>query len=325
MHANRLKQILNIENLTVSYRKEGKELEAIRNVSIDFPKGKITGLVGESGCGKTTLGRSIMRILPFGGRIVRGAIKFDGVNLMEKSEGEMRKVRGNRISMIFQDPSTALNPLYRIGHLLSESLELHKGVNRDEALRRGAQILRELVIPDPEETLRRYPFELSGGMKQRAMIAIAICTEPDLLIADEPTSNLDVTVEAQLLKLLHDLNLDFGASIIFISHNLAVIGEICDFVAVMYAGDIVEFGGVETVLRSPAHPYTQQLMKAAPQIKATKVLPKPIRGRLPDLASLPPGCKFHPRCDSCSDLCCKNDPPLKRLSNTHSVKCFSVE
>lgn len=311
-------QVVKVEDLRVSYR----EGEALRRVTLDVPSEKITGIVGESGCGKSTLARSIIRLLPVGGRIVGGSIYFRDVDLLKLNEKKMRRLRGAEISMVFQDPSSSLNPLYRCGDLISETLECHGDITREEGKKRAVEILSELLIGDPERVLESYPFELSGGMKQRVMIAIAVCTEPSLLIADEPTSNLDVTVQAQILKIFHNLNRNLGTSIIFISHDLAVVSQISDFVAVAYAGEIVEFGDQKTVLLTPQHFYTKALIKTVPKIGKAKLIPNPIRGRLPGLGTTPQGCAFHPRCPNATSECRMNSPTLRKISPTHFVKCF---
>ncbi|MHA1595910.1 MAG: ABC transporter ATP-binding protein [Candidatus Baldrarchaeia archaeon] len=312
--------LLKIEGLKVEYYTRAGVVKAVDDVNLLIRRGETVGLVGESGCGKTTVGLSIMRLLPPNGRIVRGKIIFDGENLLEKSEEEMRRIRGRRISMIFQDPMTSLNPLMRIRDHLIETVMTHENVSRDEALKRAEQIVEMLGIE--KERIHDYPHQFSGGMRQRIMIALALILNPDLVIADEPTTALDVIVQAQILELLKDLKKKFNMSMILITHDLSIVSELTDRVAVMYAGKLVEFADTIKIFEEPFHPYTEGLLASIPRIDVKQQKLQSIPGMPPDLINPPPGCRFHPRCPYAMDICKEQDPPMVEIEKGRFVKCF---
>jgi peptide/nickel transport system ATP-binding protein/oligopeptide transport system ATP-binding protein len=283
------------------------------------------GLVGESGCGKSVTALSIMRLIPSPpGKIVGGEICLDGKNLLELDEREMRKIRGKKISMIFQEPMTSLDPVFTIGYEIMESIQLHQGLEKEKAREKAIEALRVVGIPDPERRVDEYPHELSGGMRQRAMIAMALSCNPALLIADEPTTALDVTIQAQILRLIDELKEKFGASVMLITHDLGVIAEMCDNVAVMYAGYIVEYADVDTLFSNPLHPYTKGLNKSIPRLDAKTERLDVIRGLVPNLLDVPSGCPFHPRCDFCSKRCIEEVPKLIEVEDGHLVRCHLI-
>lgn len=299
---------------------------AVDGIDLAIRQGETVSIVGESGCGKSVTALSILRLVPDPpGRIVAGEIDFKGKNLLTSEMAEMRKVRGNQISMIFQEPMTSLNPLFTVGFQISEILRLHKGLSKHEALDRSVEALKLVGIPSPEKRVHDYPHRLSGGMRQRAMIAMAIACEPSLIIADEPTTALDVTIQAQILDLMRGLKEKTGASVLLITHNLGVVADAAEKVVVMYAGKIVEQADVEEIFENPRHPYTAALMKAIPHSdeesrgkKELYVIP----GIVPSPARLPPGCKFHNRCASAFDKCAKEEPPLIQVASGHLARCW---
>jgi oligopeptide/dipeptide ABC transporter ATP-binding protein len=320
--------LVEIENLKTYFETEQGTVKAVDDVSMKIDQGTTLGVVGESGCGKSVTSLSIMQLVPPPyGKIVGGRIGYhrrDGavtdILSLPRYSPAMRRIRGNEIAMIFQEPMTSLNPVYTIGSQIAEAVILHQRKDRSEAYGRAEEMLGLVGIPNPAGSVRNYPHQLSGGMRQRAMIAMALSCTPSFLIADEPTTALDVTIEAQILRLLKDLQERFGMAVMIISHDLGVIGEMADRVVVMYTGRIVESGSVDAIFDSPAHPYTKGLMKSRPQIGEKGRL-HPIRGTVPDLHSLPTGCTFAPRCDYAMDIC-RKDPPQFIVGEDHEAKCW---
>jgi oligopeptide/dipeptide ABC transporter ATP-binding protein len=312
--------VLEVDNLSVSYTTEGGELKALRRVSLDVPRGEIVGIVGESGCGKSTLISAIIGLLAPNAVLASGAIRFGGENLLGISDEKMRALRGNEIAMVFQDPMTSLNPVLTIGRQMRD-VQYRLRDTRAEKDARSVRMLQRVGIPDPESRLHDHPHQLSGGMKQRVAIAMALMMKPSLLIADEPTTALDATLEVQIIHQLERLQEDIGCSILFISHHLGVIAELCDRVAVMYAGEVVESGSVREIFHAPQHPYTRMLLACDPGAisERTRVLPI-IRGFLPDLVNLPGGCVFRDRCDSAINACSER-PAMQECSADRRVAC----
>ena len=301
--------VLEVNDLTVTFKTKYGSAAAVSGVSFKLAKGEKLGLVGESGSGKSVTSKSILRLLPSPPAQLRGSIKLDGEELLTKSEQEMCHCRGNRISMIFQEPMVSLNPLYTIGNQLGEVVRLHKKVSRAEADKQVIEMLRTVGIPSPETRLKQYPFELSGGMRQRAMIAMALLCDPEVLIADEPTTALDVTIQAQILDLLKALNRKMGTSIILITHDLGVIASMVDTVAVMYCGRIVEKASVRQLFHDPLHPYTRGLLNSIPKVGRTEGDLQTIEGAVPSIYNLPAGCVFSNRCGECGRICQEKEPP----------------
>jgi oligopeptide/dipeptide ABC transporter ATP-binding protein len=320
--------ILEINNLTTSFKTEAGVINAVDDVSFHLKKGKTLGLVGESGCGKSVTALSIMRLLPKPmGNIERGSIIFGGKDVIKLKPNEMHKIRGKRISMIFQEPMTALNPIQRIGKQLDEMYLLHNTDVKKEAMKeKSIEMLKKVGLPDAEKRYNEYPHQLSGGMRQRAMIAMALSCEPEILIADEPTTALDVTIQAQILDLINTLQKTTGMSIIFITHDLGVIAEVCDDVVVMYAGKIAETAPIEELYSNPRHPYTLGLLSSIPRLEnKRKVKLKTIEGMVPSLYELPTGCRFQNRCSFVMDICKEKSPVLSRVGDNHYVSCYYVE
>jgi oligopeptide/dipeptide ABC transporter ATP-binding protein len=315
--------VLNLEDLSVSYQTEQGRLLALRHVSLSVPEGKIIGIVGESGCGKSTLISSIMRLLAPNARVESGSIAFKGSDLLNLPRDDMRLLRGNEISMVFQDPMTSLNPVLTIGRQMSD-VQHRSRSGRAEKTKRSLMMLERVGIPDPASQLKRYPHHLSGGMRQRVAIAMALMTEPSLLIADEPTTALDATLEVQIIHRLQDLQRDFGCSILFVSHHLGVIAELCDSVVVMYAGEVCESGATRDVFGNPRHPYTQKLLECDPARiqQPTRHLPV-IEGSLPNLVDLPPGCIFRARCAQSVARCETERPQLS--GGKHRTACHLTD
>ena len=317
--------LLEIRNLTVHFPASQGTVAAVRDVSLSLKQGEVLGLVGESGSGKSVTSLAVMRLLPPQAAL-KGEIRFGnngtGQNLLSLSPEQMRAMRGSKISMIFQEPMTALNPVMRVGEQIAEAVRVHQNVSRREAWDRSVDALNEVAIPDPARRARDYPHQLSGGMRQRVMIAMAIINRPELLIADEPTTALDVTIQAQILELLAGLREKFGLTMLFISHDLAVVSGIAQNVAVMYAGTLVEFGSRNDIFRSPGHPYTRGLLAAAPSLTTDRRRPlRTIDGSVPALNSMPAGCLFEPRCEFRVPDCAQMEPALQQISPGHWVRC----
>ncbi len=317
-----LEPILQIKGLQTSFFTEAGEVKAVDGVTVDVPKGGTLGVVGESGCGKSVMALSILRLLDQPGKIVGGEIIFNNEDLLKKSEKEMREIRGNSISMIFQEPMTSLNPVYTIGEQISESYKVHQNMGKKEAFIRSLEMLKLVGIASPEKRLHQYPYELSGGMRQRAMIAMALACRPALLIADEPTTALDVTIQAQILDLIKELQEKLGMSVITITHDLGVVAETCCQVAVMYCGSIVEQANTEELFENPRHPYTAGLFNSLPRHDLEKEELEAIDGSVPSLTNMPPGCRFSPRCPYAEEICSQQYPELKPLGSGRLVRCW---
>jgi len=315
-------EILQIRDLEVRYYTDEGVVRAVDKVNLNVMEGEVLALVGESGCGKSTLAYSIPRLLRPPGRIVGGSIVFRGQDLLKLPEAEMRKVRGKHISMIFQDPTAALNPVFTVGHQVWEAVRLHRRLEEKRSWEEVIGLLGKVGIPSPELRYRDYPHMLSGGQRQRVMLAIALSSRPDLLIADEPTTNLDVTIQAQVLHLIKDLKEEFGMTVLLITHDMGIVAMMADRVAVMYAGKVVEVAGVEGIFENPLHPYTSALQKAVPLPHADVERLEPIPGEPPNLVNPPPGCRFHPRCGYVMDVCRREEPPVVDVDDGHSVKCW---
>ncbi|MCM3587371.1 ABC transporter ATP-binding protein [Mesobacillus maritimus] len=318
-----MEKLLEIKNLQVSFKTYGGEVQAVRGISFHVKPGEIIAIVGESGCGKSVTAKTIMKLLPPQAMIQNGEILLNGVNLVNKKEKEMQKIRGNEIGMIFQDPMTSLNPTTKVGYQIAEGLMNHKNISKQEALNQAIKMLETVGIPLPEKRINQYPHEFSGGMRQRVMIAIALACQPKLLIADEPTTALDVTIQAQILKLMKQLQEQTDTSIILITHDLGVVAELCDRVVVMYAGQVVETGSVNEIFTNPSHPYTQSLLNSMPRLdmdRREKL--KPIIGTPPDLLDPPKGCSFFPRCERAMRVCKDHSPTLDFVQGAQHSACW---
>jgi peptide/nickel transport system ATP-binding protein/oligopeptide transport system ATP-binding protein len=315
-------ELLTIEGLRTTFRTPNGEIAAVDGVDLSVARGKTLGIVGESGCGKSILSLSVMRLVPPPGRIAAGRISFDGRNLLDLPPAEMRSLRGNRIAMIFQEPMTSLNPVFTVGDQITEAMRAHDRQASSSALRdRAIAALGRVRIPAPERRFEEYPHQMSGGMRQRVMIAMALACAPDLLIADEPTTALDVTVQAQILDLLRDLQRETGMAIILITHDLGIVAEMADEVAVMYAGRVVERAPGAAIFDDPQHPYTLGLLGSIPKIEETRDRLLAIEGAVPPPFALPSGCRFHPRCVFADARCTAQDPPLRVINEAHRVAC----
>lgn len=315
---------LKVENLVVRYDTEDAKVHAVNDISFEVYKGTTMGLVGETGAGKTTTALSIMRLIPNPpGKMISGSIFFAGQNIMEYSEKEMDKVRGNTISMIFQDPMTSLNPVLTVGEQITEVIMIHQHLGKDEARKKTREMLELVGIPGSREN--EYPHQFSGGMKQRVVIAIALACNPQILIADEPTTALDVTIQAQVLEMMRGLKKQFNTAMILITHDLGVVADICDTVAIMYAGRIIEYGTLEDIFDNFKHPYTEGLFGSLPNLQKRHEKLRPIKGLMPDPSNLPEGCYFYPRCKYASKACQKIRPKRTYLSDTHYVECLAYE
>ncbi|MBM7693130.1 oligopeptide/dipeptide ABC transporter ATP-binding protein [Peribacillus deserti] len=316
--------ILDIENLVTKFKTANGEVSAVRGISFSLKKGETLCIVGESGCGKSITALSIMGLLAGNARS-EGSINFNGKNLLNVKHEEMRKIRGNEISMIFQEPMTALNPTFTVGFQLCEPLMIHNKLSKKAAFQKGIELLKQVGIPLPEKRMKQYPHELSGGMRQRVMIAIALACNPSLLIADEPTTALDVTIQAQILDLLNDLKDEFQTSLIMITHDMGVVAEVADRVIVMYAGEIIEEGTAEAIFNTPQHPYTKGLLSSVPNVDDPYFKLNPIPGTLPNLNEQISGCRFHPRCPHAMEKCIQHSPYRTKRTENHAVRCWLQE
>ena len=320
---NNAENIIEVKNLEVAYLTEAGDIHAVNNVSFSIPRGTTFGLVGETGAGKTTTALSMLRLIQEPGEIQNGEILFKGGNLFDISEKEMQLIRGAEISMIFQDPMTALNPVHTIGAQIAEVIRLHQDCSKGEAMERATQMLEKVGIP--ADRVGDYPHQLSGGMKQRVVIAIALACNPELLIADEPTTALDVTVQAQVLEMIGGLKEEYNTAMLLITHDLGIVAETCDTVGIMYAGEIVEMGSLEQIFDHTAHPYTKGLFASIPKLDEDVARLSPIAGLMPDPANLPEGCKFHPRCPYASAACKAQPPELRDMGEGHLVRCHLAQ
>ena len=317
-----MQELLKIEDLRTHFFTHDGTVKAVDGVSLQINRGETLGIVGESGCGKSVTALSIMRLnADPPGKIVGGKVLFEGKNLLDLDDRKMRDVRGKKISMIFQEPMTSLDPVFTIGQEIIETLQIHQNLGKKEARQRTIEVLSTVGIPDADKRVDNYPHELSGGMRQRAMIAMALACNPVLLIADEPTTALDVTIQAQILQLINDLKTEFNTSVLLITHDLGVIAEMSEYVAVMYAGYIVEYADVHTLFEDPLHPYTKGLYKSIPRLDVETKRLDTITGMVPNLIDLPPGCPYQNRCEFCFDTCLKEMPALLSVSDQHLVKC----
>lgn len=315
-------KLLSVRNLKTHFFTDDGVIPAVDGISFDLDRGGTIGIVGESGCGKSVTSLSIMGLIPQPpGKIMDGEIIFEGQDLLKLSEEEMRHVRGNEISMIFQEPMTSLNPVFTVGNQISEAIMLHQGLDKAAAREKSIEMLRLVGIPSPEQRVDDYPHQMSGGMRQRVMIAMALSCNPSLLIADEPTTALDVTIQAQILELMRRLQEEYKMSIMMITHNLGVVSRMCDEVAVMYLGKIVEHAKVRTLFHNPAHPYTQGLLNSIPKLGGRRSRLVPIKGVVPDPRAIPEGCSFRERCPVAMDKCAQ-EPPVINIEENHSVRCW---
>lgn len=319
-------KLLEIKDEKLSFFTPAGEVKALNGVSFSMNEGEVLGIVGESGSGKSVTAYSIMGLTAYPGKLIGGTIYFNGHQIEKMSEKEMRKIRGNEVSIIFQDPMTSLNPVYTIGNQITEVIRLHTGKSKKEAYDRAKELIELVGINEPTKRLKQYPHELSGGMRQRVMIAIALACEPKLLIADEPTTALDVTIQAQILELMQELRQKLGMSIIMITHDLGVVASMCERIAVMYAGHIVEYGTADEIFYEPKHEYTKGLIKSIPKLNVQETERLiPIEGQPVDLLNPPAGCPFAPRCANCMKICLREMPPKTELSDTHYSQCWLLQ
>ena len=319
-------KLLEIKDERLSFFTPAGEVKALNGVSFSMEEGEVLGIVGESGSGKSVTAYSIMGLTAYPGKLVGGTVRFNGHEIEKMTEKEFRKIRGNEVSIIFQDPMTSLNPVYTIGNQIVEVILLHTNKTKKEAYERAKELLELVGINEPSKRLKQYPHELSGGMRQRVMIAIALACEPKLLIADEPTTALDVTIQAQILELMQELRKKLGMSIIMITHDLGVVASMCEKIAVMYAGHIVEYGTADEIFYNPSHEYTKGLIKSIPKLNAEKIEKLvPIEGQPVDLLNPPAGCPFAPRCSECMKICLNKMPPKTELSDTHYSYCWLLQ
>ena len=319
--------LLELDNLSTHYvsAKGRRVVRAVQDISLSIRAGETLGIVGESGSGKSTLALTILRVLPPAARIVAGRMMFEGEDLVQKSDAEMREIRGKRIAMLVQDPMASLNPLFTIGNQVAEPIIVHEGESRPTAWQRAVKLLKAVRIPSPDARVKQYPHEMSGGMRQRIVGAIGISCEPRLLIADEPTTSLDLTIQAQYLNLLRDLQREHGLALIFITHNLGIVAKMCDALAVMYAGRVVEYGPVSRIFNDPVHPYTRALLNSIPRMSEDDQRLTAIEGQPPDLSALPPGCSFAPRCSNAMARCRSEEPPVFVPEEGRVARCWLAE
>ena len=318
--------LVNIENERLSFFTPAGEVKALNDVSLHLREGEVLGIVGESGSGKSVTAYSLMGLTAYPGRLIGGSLQFNGHQIEKMSEKQMRKIRGNEISIIFQDPMTSLNPVYTIGNQITEVVMLHTKKNQQQANERARELLTLVGINEPDKRLKQYPHELSGGMRQRVMIAIALACEPKLLIADEPTTALDVTIQAQILELMMELKEKLGMAIIMITHDLGVVANMCDRIAVMYAGKVVEYGNTDDIFYNPSHEYTKGLIRSIPKLtekEHNKLVP--IEGSPVDMLNPPAGCPFAPRCRACMKICLREMPPYTDISDIHYSACWLLQ
>lgn len=319
-------KLLEIKDEKLSFFTPAGEVKALNGVSFSMDEGEVLGIVGESGSGKSVTAYSIMGLTAYPGKLIGGTIRFNGHEIEKMTDKDFRKIRGNEVSIIFQDPMTSLNPVYTIGNQITEVIRLHTDKDKKQAYERAKELLELVGINEPTKRLKQYPHELSGGMRQRVMIAIALACEPKLLIADEPTTALDVTIQAQILDLMQDLRKKLGMSIIMITHDLGVVASMCEKIAVMYAGHIVEYGTADEIFYEPKHEYTKGLIKSIPKLNVeSKERLVPIEGQPVDLLNPPAGCPFAPRCSKCMKICLKQMPPKTDLSDTHYSHCWLLQ
>jgi oligopeptide transport system ATP-binding protein len=324
MTSTQNEKILEVKDLRTYFYVEEGVVKAVDGLSYYVRKGECVGLVGESACGKSVSSMSVLRLIPYPPGIIEGGeILFKGEDLLQATEARMREVRGNKIAMIFQEPTTSLNPVLTIGRQITESIQLHKGLKKKEAQKEAIRLLDLVGIPDASQRIKNYPHQFSGGMQQRIMIAMGLTCDPELLIADEPTTSLDVTVQAQILEVLAKIRDTFGTGVLIITHNLGVVARYVDRVNVMYAGNLVESGPTEEIYANPKHPYTIGLLASVPRLDSEKkMVPKVIKGLPPNLGNLPPGCTFAPRCDYVMERCLQEKPPLEEVGEEHVRACF---
>ena len=322
---NNRENLLEVRDLAISFYNKSGEIQAVRGISYTLDRGEVLGIVGESGSGKSVCSHGILRLTPDTGRVKSGEILFEGEDILKMGGQQLRELRGNRIAMIFQDPMTSLDPLFTVEYQLNESLKKHTNLNREERSKRIIELLTLVGINQPERRAKQYPYEFSGGMRQRVMIAMALSCDPQLLIADEPTTALDVTIQAQIIDLLKELKDRLGMAIIFITHDLGVVSDICDRIIVMYAGRIVEKGDKRQIFYRQQHPYTRGLLESVPNVESEEnERLKPIRGNPPDMSCLRPGCAFAPRCDCAMQICVREEPPLVEVEEGHMCACWKV-
>lgn len=317
--------LLEVKDLVIDFQIEKNTVTAVHGISFSVKKGETLCIVGESGCGKSITSLSVMDLLPSNGSVSRGSIVLNGEDLTKKTEEQMRNMRGNELSMIFQEPMTALNPVYTIGFQLREPFMIHKNLSKKKADDAAVSMLEKVGMPNPREVLRKYPHELSGGMRQRVMIAMALACQPNLLIADEPTTALDVTIQAQILDLIEELKEEMDMGVIFVTHDMGVVAEIADRVMVMYSGEVVEVGTVEEVFNDPQHPYTKGLLASVPNVDDAEHELHSIPGTLPNIQTNIQGCRFHERCAFATEKCIEQAPPLFEVSKSHQSKCWLQE
>ncbi len=313
-------RVLELKDYSIDLYRDRKPINIIDRMNFSIYKGEMVGIVGESGCGKSITAQSVMGLI-HGKKTTKGQILFQGEDILQKTEKEMRKIRGNKISMIFQEPMTSLNPTLTVGNQLMEVFQTHRRISRKEAFDKALEALKLVNIAEPEKRIRAYPHELSGGMRQRIMIAMALASRPELMIADEPTTALDVTIQAQILHLMKELQDELGTSIMLITHDLGVVAEVCSRAIILYCGRVVEETPVKLLFQDPLHPYTRGLIKSLPELGVRKELYM-IQGNVPNTGNYPNGCPFHPRCEFCTEKCCSVEPPEKVLPDGRRVKCW---